>query len=99
MPDAGNPGACLICVYGYYPKNYQCLKVSPFCEGHNVQTGDCFGCKYGLNFLNGKCIDENCADKGDGKCNKCNAGFAVDENGVCGYSDPNCLQSFNSRCE
>ena len=29
----------------------------------------------------------------------CKANFKKDENGVCKYSDPYCIESYNSRCE
>lgn len=48
---------CLICEYGYIPNNGLCEAVSPFCDGHNVQTGECFGCKFNLDLQDGKCID------------------------------------------
>ena len=55
--DPANPGTCIICVYGYFPSPIGCSQVSEFCDGHNVQTGDCFGCKYGLQLTSGKCLD------------------------------------------
>ena len=92
MPDAGNPGACLMCVYGYYPKNYQCLKVSPFCEGHNVQTGDCLTCQNtNLIVQGGKCRDPNCQTYDQDTCVNCKQNFSFDPVAqLCKYSDPNC---------
>lgn len=86
-------------MYGFYPKNYKCEKVSELCEGHNVQTGECFGCKFGLRFDVGKCFDDNCQEAIDGKCVSCIPNFKKDDNGVCKYSDPYCIESYNSRCE
>lgn len=48
------------CVYGYYVKDNKCVLVSNLCDGHNIETGDCFQCKYNLELVNGKCIDKNC---------------------------------------
>lgn len=59
IPD-GEKGGCLSCTYGYFPQNKICAQVSPFCDGHNIQTGACFACKYQLSLQSGRCIDYFC---------------------------------------
>ena len=86
-------------MYGYFPNNYRCEKVSDLCDGHNVQTGECFSCKPGIILENGKCADKNCQETLYGKCVNCMAGFKKNDDGICEYNDPLCLESFNSRCE
>lgn len=46
--DLLNPSMCLVCIYGFYPEGNQCMRVSKKCADHNVQTGDCFNCRYNL---------------------------------------------------
>jgi len=60
VTDPKDARYCLICTYGFYPTGTTCAKVSRFCDGHNVQTGDCFACQFGLELVNGKCVDRNC---------------------------------------
>jgi len=90
--DPNNASNCLICVYGYFPKGSSCVAVSSLCDGFNVQTGACFGCLYGLSLQNGACIDNNCLSfNANNSCKQCSTSYQANQNGVCQYSDPNCL--------
>ena len=98
VPDPSKPNSCLICKYGWYPVTSGCRAVSVFCDGHNVQSGACFGCKYGLLLNSGKCIDINCLSEGNNGCNTCKPDFKTNENGICSKSDNNCIDFQNGQC-
>ena len=99
MPNPSNSNICLICVFGYYPSGNICAQVSKYCDGHNVETGACFSCKYGLQLSNGICLDSNCLRSANEICEICTPNYQIDQNGVCQFNDPNCLLVNGLRCE
>ena len=82
----------------FYPTGRTCSAVSPFCNGHNVQTGACFACSYGLQFNSGVCTDPNCIQSSPKSCTSCNSGYKADSNGVCQFYDVNCATYSEGFC-
>ena len=73
--------------------------MSDLCDGHNVQNGHCFACKFGLKLNQGKCLDLNCQEFEGEKCKSCKQNFKKDSNSICKEFDKNCLEDFNGRCQ
>lgn len=80
VPNPQNTSQCLICVYGWYPSNGDCKKVSPMCKDHNVQTGHCLTCKQNHHrIMAGACVDSNCVsvDAATSSCTECKESFSL----------------------
>ena len=85
-------GSCLRCIKGYYLGNddKKCTNIEN-CE--ESVYGECKKCKknYYLNKKENKCIEgrgifNNCQESSDGnKCNICDLGYYLDDNGQCAF--------------
>lgn len=109
----GSDGLCVACFSGFFVKAGRCEKISPLCNGANLNNGDCLGCFPGYVLVQGKCeipdpsdikvLDQNCKQFTDftrKQCKTCYSGF-FSKNGVCTQFNPLCQTSnlLTSACE